>query len=423
MNPFRTDPRILTLAFARMADSLGNSFLIVVLPLYIASKQVTGDGFGLSTSALTGFILAVFGLASAVTQPFAGRLSDRLGKRKLFILLGLVVLATANFSFSLFSSYLGLLLTRAVQGLAAAFTITASVALVNELSSSEQRGGNLGIYNAFRLVGFGAGPLLAGALLTGGPYRVPLLGQVSNFDAAFYLASVAAMVSALLVFFLVHDAEDAEPDRRKLALAFTSDVPGRTLDPVFALGLATLFLSSCIALLSPIEPQLNRRLGQGPVLFAVEFGVLIGALALVQPLVGSLSDRHGRKRFIVLGLIGLVPTTLLQGFVLEPWQMIALRALQGVAGAAVFAPALALAGDLAKKGQSGATLSVLTVAFGLGISLGQIASGTLASVAFFMPFALGAALAALGVLLVQTQVDDTPNNTGKTLTGQPEVAA
>lgn len=34
------DSRILALAFARMADSIGNSFLIVVLPLYITSGVV-----------------------------------------------------------------------------------------------------------------------------------------------------------------------------------------------------------------------------------------------------------------------------------------------------------------------------------------------------------------------------------------------
>jgi len=47
------------------------------------------------------------------------------------------------------------------------------------------------------------------------------------------------------------------------------------------------------------------------------------------------------------------------------------------AGAMVFAPALALAGDLARKGQSGTQLSVLTMAFGLGTALGPLASGYL----------------------------------------------
>ena len=34
---FGTDRRIIALGFARMADAMGNSFLIVVLPLFIAS--------------------------------------------------------------------------------------------------------------------------------------------------------------------------------------------------------------------------------------------------------------------------------------------------------------------------------------------------------------------------------------------------
>jgi MFS family permease len=86
--------------------------------------------------------------------------------------------------------------------------------------------------------------------------------------------------------------------------------------------------------------------------------------------------------------------------------MIGVRALQGVAGAMVFAPALALAGDYATKGQSGAQLSVLTVAFGLGIAAGQLLAGFFVQVGFIVPFAVGAALAAVGLVVVATQVED-----------------
>jgi hypothetical protein len=40
-----TDRRVLVLAFARMADALGGSFLVVV-PTYIASGVVTGRRSG-----------------------------------------------------------------------------------------------------------------------------------------------------------------------------------------------------------------------------------------------------------------------------------------------------------------------------------------------------------------------------------------
>lgn len=105
------DRRVLVLALARMADSMGNSFLIVVLPLYVASGQVTGSTFGLTEALITGLVLSMFGLFNSIIQPFAGRLSDRSGRRKPFILIGLVVLTVTNFTYSLAHSYDLLLLT------------------------------------------------------------------------------------------------------------------------------------------------------------------------------------------------------------------------------------------------------------------------------------------------------------------------
>jgi MFS family permease len=84
--------------------------------------------------------------------------------------------------------------------------------------------------------------------------------------------------------------------------------------------------------------------------------------------------------------------------------MIVMRMLQGGAGALIFAPALALAGDYARKGASGAQLSVLTVAFGLGIAAGQLTAGAFVVYGFAVPFAIGGVLAAGAVVLVHTQV-------------------
>ncbi len=408
------DIRVIVLGLARMADAFGNSFLIVVLPLYVASGQVTGTRFGLSVEMMAGLVLALFGLISAVSQPLAGRLSDRAGRRTLFVILGLGIFAVANVSFSFVESYVGVLGIRTAQGIAASLTITAGVALVNEISAFENRGGNMGVYNSLRLVGFGTGPLVAGGVMEGGPYPLPGFPEVSlsGFDATFYVAAVAALLSAVLVQIFVEDPEATVPTRERLALRLKAASPERILDPIFALGVVTFVMSACIALLAPIEPSVNERLGQGPFVFAVEFSALIAALAVVQPLVGSASDRVGRRTFIVAGLVGLVPGTLLQGLVTTPWQMVGARLLQGVSAAAVFAPALALAGDLSREGQSGAQLSVLTMAFGLGISFGQISAGYLIRYGFVIPFAFGALLAASTVFLVRSQVPEPSDEEG-----------
>ncbi|SMG09911.1 Predicted arabinose efflux permease, MFS family [Marivirga sericea] len=407
---FGTDRRVVILGFARMADAMGNSFLIVVLPLYIASESIKGEFLGLTESLITGLILGLFGLITSFSQPFTGRLSDKIGKRKLFVVLGLAIFTLANFSYSLAHTYYLLMVIRIAQGIAAAFTITASLALVSELSQKKTRGNNMGVYNSFRLIGFGLGPLASGVLVESGPYNLPLIGPINGFVASFLVASGAALLSALLVAFFVSDPEETEPSNRKMKIRITSAEKGRILDPIFALALATLVMSFGFSLLAPIETKTNERLSQGAFMFSLEFSALIGALAIAQPIIGKASDKFGRRIFIIIGLVGLIPIVFLEGLVTQPWQLITARAFQGISAAMVFAPSLALAGDLAEKGNTGTQLSVVTMAFGLGISLGSFVSGYSIRFGYLTPFLIGAIMAGIGVLIVTTQV---PKNVDK----------
>jgi len=406
---FGYDRRVVILGVARMADSLGNSFLIVVLPLYIGSKSVNGDAFGLSETVITGFILGLFGLITSLFQPFAGRLSDRFGKRKFFVVLGLLLFAVANYSYSLAHNYMVLMFIRAVQGFAAAFTITASLALVSELSKQNTRGKNIGIYNSFRLVGFGLGPLASGLLTAHGPYKIPLIGTIDGFVASFAIASFAALLSAVLVSLLVSDSEDIRPNKKKIKVNLLSERKDKFLDPIFALAIATLIMSFGFSLLAPIETVLNERLSQGPFMFSLQFSALIAALAISQPLIGNASDRYGRRIFIIAGLICLAPILFAEGFVTQSWQMIVIRALQGISAAMVFAPSLALAGDLANKEQTGSQLAIVTMAFGLGISFGSFFSGYAIRFGYAVPFIVASALSIIGVFIVATQVPKRVN--------------
>jgi MFS family permease len=300
-----------------------------------------------------------------------------------------------------------MLLIRALQGIGVAFTVPATVALVNELSASDSRGGNMGTFNTFRIAGFAAGPLVAGTVVEMGPYTV-FSFEFSGFEAAFYIAALGAAASFALVSLFVTDPErthaDASDDISVSVFAHDDD---HLLDPVFTLGLATLMMAVGIALFSTIQPRVNAELDQGAALFGIEFAAFAVAQVLLQSPIGNASDRYGRRPFIVWGLVVLVPATFSQGLVVAPWQMILARFIQGVAGAMVFAPALALAGDIAAGGESGTQLSVLTMAFGLGTAIGPLSSGFLIRFGFVVPFAFGAALAAVAAVLVYTQVEET----------------
>ncbi|WP_435101943.1 MFS transporter [Halarchaeum sp. P4] len=412
------DRRILALAFARMVDSLGNSFLIVVLPLYITSGVVSGGTFGLAPTLITGIILSAFGFFNSGIQPFAGNLSDRTGRRRVFVIAGLLTLTVANFVYTLVDSYGAVLLVRIAQGVGVALTVPATIALVNELSQETARGEAMGVFNTFRMIGFGLGPVVAGGVVAGGPY---LAGTVTGFEAAFYVATASALLGAVCVYLLVEDPEveaDADAGEDISIAVFDRVREDKLLDPVFTLGVASLFMAIGIALLEPLEHHINTTLGQNATMFGIEFSAFVLAQVLLQAPIGSWSDTYGRKPFILAGMLVLVPSTLAQGLVTTPAGMIIARFVQGAAGAAVFAPAMALAGDIAKGRSSGTTLSVLTMAFGLGTAIGPLSAGVLSGIelpfgtAYATPFVFGAVLAFLGFLLVYSQVDETVDTGG-----------
>ena len=415
-----TDRRVIVLALARMVGAAGNSFLIVVLPLYIASDLVdidallgTAVGIGAASVTLTeplliGIVLSLFGFLNSLSQPITGRLSDRMGMRRPFVLVGILLLGTASGLYTVASSYWLLVVLRAVQGFGAALIIPATVALVNEYAASDaDRGGNFGVYNTFRLIGFGFGPVLAGVVVEAGPYDLSAVGLpvIDGFDAAFIAACAGAYLSFTLVYLLVHDAAESSEASDDLSIRVRGE--DRLLDPVFALGLATVSMGLCIALFATLQNQVNVRLDQAPVWFGLQFAAVTIANVLFQVPVGRASDRIGRRPFLLAGFVLLVPTTLLQGIVTEPLVMTLVRLGQGVAVAFVFAPSLALAGDLAREGESGTTLSVLTMGFGFGVALGPLASGWLVGFGFVVPFAVGAVLAFVALVAVVTQVEET----------------
>ncbi|OTE98818.1 MFS transporter [Halorubrum sp. SD612] len=403
-----------------MVGAAGNSFLIVVLPLYITSDLVDLEGLlgaevGVGAAAVTlteplliGIVLSLFGFLNSLSQPFTGRLSDRVGRRRPFVLAGILLLGTASGLYTVATSYPALVALRAIQGLGAALIIPATVALVNEYAASDaDRGGNFGVYNTFRLIGFGFGPVLAGAVVEAGPYDLSPVGLpvLDGFDAAFVAACAGAYLSFALVFLLVRDADVEAEAGDDVSIRVRGE--DRLLDPVFTLGLATVAMGACIALFATLQNQVNVRLDQAPIWFGAQFAAVTIANVMFQVPVGRASDRIGRRPFLLAGFVLLVPTTLLQGIVTEPALMMLVRLGQGVAVACVFAPSLALAGDLAREGESGTTLSVLTMGFGFGVALGPLASGWLYGFGFVVPFAVGAAAAAVALVAVFTQVEET----------------
>ncbi|MFC5831015.1 MFS transporter [Nonomuraea insulae] len=109
-----------------------------------------------------------------------------------------------------------------------------------------------------------------------------------------------------------------------------------------ALCLALLVLVIDNTVLNLAIPSLNQEMGATPsdIQWIIDAYVLAFAGLLLTS--GSLSDRYGRRLFLVIGLVFFGGASLLAVLVTEPWQLIGARFLMGVGGSLVMPSTLSI---------------------------------------------------------------------------------
>jgi len=170
--------------------------------------------------------------------------------------------------------------------------------------------------------------------------------------------------------------------------------------------LITLLLSIFIALLGigiiiPVMPVFATELGAG----GFSLGMIIAAFSIsrgvLQPVVGSLSDRWGRKGFLVAGLFiyGLVGLLIPQAG--SVFNLIAIRGFHGVGSAMIVPIAMAYMSYLAPAGHEGRYMSYLNIAIFCGIGCGPMIGGLFSDLfGFASVFYVMAALSFFAFVLV-----------------------
>ena len=371
MNFLGINRAVLALSVARLADALGNSLLFIIIPLYIA--KLPKDYFHFPLPIMVGILISIYGFVVAFLQPIMGALSDHLGRRKILIQFGLGMIALCTLAFTLATKYLDLLFLRTFQGVAVAITIPAAMSLMAAITKKETRGGAMGVYSTFRMMGFVAGPLLGGFIL-----------DHFGFDAAFYTGSGFILLAMLLVQIWVDDVRIIFKDNKRPK---TKIIDKELLSPgILSAGVATFLMASAFSMVTTLENEFNSKLGISAFGFGFAFSMLMVGRLLLQVPLGRLSDFIGRKPLIIGGLILMAPATILLGGVANLTQFVLVRLGQGVAAAAIAAPAFAIAADLSVKGGEGRQMSVITMGFGLGIATGPLIAGLLAVIFFDLPF-------------------------------------
>ncbi|MEM7213943.1 MAG: TCR/Tet family MFS transporter [Pseudomonadota bacterium] len=158
-----------------------------------------------------------------------------------------------------------------------------------------------------------------------------------------------------------------------------------------------------VGMMWPILPTLVEELTGGNVSdTAAIYGAIAVVFSLMQflcaPVMGALSDKYGRRKVMLIALLGLGFDTLLLAFAPSILWVFIGRALGGVFGA-TYSIASAYVADTMEPEDRAAGFGMIGAAFGIGFIVGPLIGGYFGSIDTRMPFYFAAALSFLNFIL------------------------
>lgn len=167
--------------------------------------------------------------------------------------------------------------------------------------------------------------------------------------------------------------------------------------PIFFIVATVAIDAMGIGLIMPVMPDLLREVDGGDLGDAAIWGgILATTFAAMQflfgPVIGSLSDRFGRKPILVISLIVMAFDYVLMAVAGTIWLLLIGRIIGGIT-AATHATAAAYIADVSKPNEKAANFGLIGAGFGIGFVLGPVIGGVLAEFGTRAPFWAAAVLA------------------------------
>ena len=272
---------VLILMLAGGVAAVDAQTVFYIMPFIAQDLHLDNTQIGLIGSAvLVGWSLAALGVAL---------LSDRMGRRKPFLVGAFVVFALFSGLSAAASSFFALFAARLVMGLAEGPVIPIQHVMVMAESAPQRRGLNMGIVQNFgaQLIGTLAAPIL-----------VVWLAQRTGWRSAFLLAGIPALLIALAIWKFVREppgAAHAEP--RSTTGNVFSRLPAiwavRNIRISIAIG--TCCVAWYFMMLTFLPLWLTKGLGLDPGVMSTVIAMMGAAGAAGAFLVAGLSDRIGRR--------------------------------------------------------------------------------------------------------------------------------
>jgi MFS family permease len=368
---------VLFLGLISLLNDAASEAIIPLLPAFLLSIGLTVG----ATALALGWIEGVAEAVSAVLKVFAGKLADRLGRNRPFVILGYTLSSAVKPLIALATAPWHVLSVRIADRVGKGLRSGPRDALLAASADASQRGTAFSLHRAMDHAGAILGPLLALAVLA---------WWTSDLRMVFWLTAIPGALVVLAALFGVKEQQAGttatKPD--------PPPAPGGLVRFLIPLGLFTLGNSSDVfLLLKAAEHEQDTMMF--PILW---IGLHIVKLVASIP-GGKIADRFGRRRTIALGWLLYAGIYAALAFATQPWMVYALLGAYGVYYGLTEGPERALIAELAPKRKHGAAFGWYYLTLGLLALAASALFGALwAYVSSQAAFLTGAALALAAVV-------------------------
>jgi len=368
---------VTTLGVVSFLTDVSSEMVFPNVPLFLT--LVLGAG-----KEIVGLVEGVADSVASLVEIFSGYFSDKLGKRKQFVLFGYGLSSLVKLGIALSTAWWHVLIMRGLERIGKGIRTAPRDAMIAASSGKEVRGKAFGLHRAMDTAGAILGPLLAYALLT-------WFGTgETGFRNVFLIAIIPAFLAVAVVVLFVREPKKAPlPEKRP---SFWETL--RQMSPEYKtfLKVSLLFSLSYFSFAFFIVRAADLGVKTGDILLMYVLYNVVYALASVPA--GSLSDRIGRKP-VIAGAFALY-ALVCAGFAIatEWWHAALLFAVYGVFVAADESVNKAYISDMIPENKRSTALGAYNTAIGAAYLPASVVVGTLwATFGAFIAFTSAAAVA------------------------------
>ena len=333
------------------------AFFWFALYAYVPYVAPFADEMG-ADFRLSGLIVGAYGFTQMVIRFPLGILSDKLGKRKVFVLLGVFFSALSGLVIVFFPTPMALLAARSLGGVAASAWVIFAI-LGASYYRPEETVKSVGFLNAANAFGRMA------ALLVGG-----LVAQNFGFSSAFLLAGMVGVFGLIAGFGIV---ENTGAKGKSPSITDLLDVArNRQLMCASILGIFIQYIM--FATTFGFSPMAAAEMGASNIQLGMLGVVSTLPGLLISPLAGTvLSRKIGRTLaigFLMAGL-GSAAVSLCQSL----WQLYAVQIFSNIGAAAVFTLLMGLCIQDIPSERRATAMGFFQAVYGIGMFLGPFIMG------------------------------------------------